>query len=197
MYAVSPPPAPSGTPVLTARLLLRPYEPADTAEFFRVIDLDRARLRPSFPAREATVATAAAAARALAQFRHDWASGRLYVLGIWHRQTHQYLGDISLKPNWTPPITLEIGYYLATEAEGQGYAREALTAMCSFGFTVLGAERLLIRCRRGNPRSCAVAEAAGFRLLPPRPWPLRAFGTTDILHFLLRRPTPAASANDV
>lgn len=190
MYAVPPLPAPAGTPILSARLLLRPYLPSDSEAFFGLIEANRARLRPSFPAREATVSTVEAGARVLTQFRHDWAAGRLYVFGIWQQHTHQYLGDISLKPNWTPPLTLEIGYYLAAEAEGHGYAREALTAVLEFGFGVLGAERLLIRCQVGNPRSCAVAEAVGFRPLPPRPrpWPLRVFGTSDILYYSLRRP---------
>lgn len=191
MYAVPPLPAPAATPLLAARLLLRPYLPSDAAAFFGLIEANRSRLRPSFPAREAAVPTATAATRVLTQFRHDWTAGRLYVFGIWHQHTHHYLGDISLKPNWTPPVTLEIGYYLAAEAEGQGYAREALAAVLEFGFGTLGAERLLIRCRAANPRSCAVAEAVGFRPLPPRPrpWPLRAFGTSDILYYSLRRPS--------
>lgn len=189
MYAVPPLPAPVGTPIRAARLLLRPYLPSDGEAFFSLIEANRGRLRPSFPAREAAVSTVAAGLQVLAQFRHDWAAGRLYVFGIWHQQNQQYLGDISLKPNWTSPVTLEIGYYLAADAEGHGFAREALAAVLSFGFEVLGAERLLIRCRASNPRSCAVAEAVGFRPLPPRPrpWPLRAFGTSDILYYSLRR----------
>ncbi|MDU0369280.1 GNAT family N-acetyltransferase [Hymenobacter endophyticus] len=190
MYAAPPLPAPAGTPLHTARLLLRPYQPSDTDSFFQLIDADRARLRPSFPAREAATPTVTAATQVLTQFRHDWAAGRLYVLGIWHQETRQYLGDISLKPNWTSPVTAEIGYYLAAEAEGYGYAREALAAAVAFGFDTLHAARLLIRCQATNPRSCAVAEAAGFQPLPakPRPWPLRAFGTSGILYYSLRRP---------
>ncbi|WP_426493119.1 GNAT family N-acetyltransferase [Hymenobacter sp. 102] len=196
MYAAPPVSAPADAPLLTARLVLRAYQPTDSATFFALIDQNRKRLRPSFPNREAAVPNPAAAAQVLSQFRHDWAAGRLYVFGIWHRQTQQYLGDISLKPNWTPPITAEIGYYLAEQAEGHGYAREALAAAVTFGFEALRAGRLLIRCRAGNPRSCAVAEAAGFQPLPPRPrpWPLRAFATSDILYFSLRRPADLPAA---
>ncbi|MFD2787855.1 GNAT family N-acetyltransferase [Hymenobacter rubripertinctus] len=191
MYTAFPTPAPPDTPLLTARLMLRPYQPPDGAAFFGLIDADRTRLRPSFPAREATAATPAAATRLLHQFRHDWTTGRLYVLGIWHRQTGEYLGDISLKPNWTPPITLEIGYYLATAAEGQGYAREALAAVTGFGFDTLHAKRLLIRCRPDNPRSLAVAVALGFQPLPVRPRPawLRRMlgGSPPVLYYILKR----------
>ena len=110
------------------------------------------------------------------------------MFGIWHRQTGEYLGDISLKPNWTPPVTLEIGYYLAAAAEGQGYAREALAAAAAFGFESLHAKRLLIRCRPDNPRSLAVAEAVGFQPLPSRarPWLHRVLGSTPVLCYILR-----------
>ncbi|WP_226270101.1 GNAT family N-acetyltransferase [Hymenobacter pini] len=190
MYAAPPLPAPSGAPLATARLLLRPYHPTDAEAFFELIKQNRERLRPSFPNREAATPTLTAAAQVLKQFHHDWATGRLYVFGIWHQQTQQYLGDISLKPNWASPITAEIGYYLAEQAEGHGFAREALVAAISFGFDTLKASRLLIRCRASNPRSCAVAEAAGFQPLPPRPrpWPLRALATSNILYYSLRRP---------
>ncbi len=183
-------PAPPDAPRLTARLLLRPYQPPDAPDFFQLLHADRIRLQPSFPARVAATPTLAAARHLLTQFHHDWHSGRLYVLGIWHGQSGEYLGDISLKPNWTAPITLEIGYYLATGAEGQGYAREALAAAVAFGSDELGAERLLIRCLADNPRSSAVAEAVGFEPLPPRPrpWLRRVLGVAPhVLYYILRK----------
>lgn len=187
----APTPAPNLAPHLTPRLLLRPYAPTDAAEFFALIDANRARLRPSFPKREAAAASVEASGRLLAQFGRDWRSGRLYVFGIWQHPNGPYLGDISLKPNWSTPVTLEVGYYLAAEAEGQGYAREALAAAVAFGFDTLGAGRLLIRCRPDNPRSTAVAEALKFRPLPVRPrptWLRRMLGSgAQVLYYMLKR----------
>ncbi|NVO83366.1 GNAT family N-acetyltransferase [Hymenobacter terrestris] len=186
----APAAAPHSAPHLTDRLLLRPYAPEDAAAFFALIDANRLRLRPSFPARETAASSANACIRLLKQFGHDWRTGRLYVLGIWHRTGGHYLGDISLKPNWTAPVTLEIGYYLAAEAEGQGYAREALAAAVAFAFGPLGAARLLIRCLPNNPRSVAVAEALGFQPLPVRArpaWLRRVLGSTPVLYYILRR----------
>ncbi|WP_175470988.1 GNAT family N-acetyltransferase [Hymenobacter psychrophilus] len=190
----APTSAPDPAPRLTPRLLLRPYnfddDNNDAAAFFALIAANRSRLRPSFPKREAAASSVEASARLLAQFRHDWRTGRLYVLGIWHHPDGRYLGDISLKPNWNAPITLEIGYYLDAEAEGQGYAREALAAAVAFGFNTLGAARLLIRCLPDNPRSSAVAEGLGFRLLPvrPRPWLQRVLsGGPNVLYYILKR----------
>ncbi|TGE10103.1 GNAT family N-acetyltransferase [Hymenobacter fodinae] len=188
MYAASPPlRAPAHTPLLSARLTLRPYLPSDQAAFFQVIDEDRPRLRPAFPNREASVQHLPDAATVLAMFAQDWQAGRLYVFGIWHTQTQAYLGDISLKPNWTTPISAEIGYYLSAAAEGHGYAREALAAIVPFGFTTLRAERLLIRCRADNPRSCAVAESAAFTPLPPRPRLLQPCADRSIRYYIRRR----------
>jgi len=144
----------------TPRLLLRAYQPTDAEAFFELLDRSRARLRASFPDRLRAVRSLADAPVQLAAFADDWQTGRFYVLGIWHRETLDYLGDICLMPQRHGQA--EIGYYLAVEAEGQGYAREALAAICGFGFEALGAQQLLIRCFADNLRGQAVARALGF-----------------------------------
>lgn len=186
MYATSPPPtAPPTAPVFTARLTLRPYQPADKDVFFALIEHNRQRLESAFPARVAAVQNHPDAGRVLAQFAQDWRTGRLYVFGIWHTATGAYLGDISLRPSWGTSVSAEIGYYLAADAEGHGYAREALAAATRFGFGEhLQAASLTLRCRRNNPRSMAVAEHVGFRPVVARRrlWALRT-GDNDIVHF--------------
>jgi RimJ/RimL family protein N-acetyltransferase len=189
MYAASvPPAAPPTTPRHTARLTLRPYQPTDEAAFFAVLHHNRSRLQNAFPARLAAVQTPPDAGRVLRQFAQDWQQGRLYVFGIWHTATGTYLGDISLRPSWSAPVSAEIGYYLAEAAEGHGYAREALAAAVQFGFDApVQAQSLTLRCRPTNPRSMAVAEHAGFRPVVARRrlWSLR--GAPDILHYRLER----------
>lgn len=161
------------TPLLTARLCLRPYEPADAAAFFALLDADRARLRLSFPDRLEVLTTLADAPAALAAFAQDWQTGRFYVFGIWHRTTAAYLGDICLMPQAKGQA--EIGYYLSISAQGYGYAREALSAVVDFGFGTVGSQRLLIRCYATNARGQRVARAVGFQpeALPKRPSWLR------------------------
>ncbi len=171
------------TPLLTARLLLRPYEPADAYAFFELLHQNRNRLQVSFPDRLGTVPTAAAAPAALAAFATDWHSGRFYVLGIWCRGTGAYLGDICLMPQASGQA--EIGYYLAQAAEGQGYAREALAAVCAFGFETVRARQLLIRCFADNDRGQAVALGAGFRAEAP-PKRFGWFRTTDGVDLIRR-----------
>lgn len=177
----------------TARLLLRPYEPADAQAFFSVLDQSRERLKSSFPDRLRAVPTLAAAPAQLAAFADDWRTGRFYVLGIWLRKTGEYVGDICLMPQRNGQA--EIGYYLAAAAEGHGYAREALAAVCSFGFgRPVEAQRLLIRCFANNERAQAVARALGFAPQGPEkpeqpPWLRLSFWDSrppqpPILHFV-------------
>lgn len=186
--------APPLTTLTTARLTLRPYAPTDEAVFFALLDKERNRLRPAFPARVAATTTPTDAGRMLATFQNDWHTDRLYVLGIWHTATAAYLGDISLRPQpgRARTRTAEIGYYLAQSAEGHGYAREALAAAVQFGFDALQMVTFSIRCRANNSRSCAVAKAAGFRQLPTRTrlWPLRKPDAEgEILYYGLSRST--------
>ena len=177
--------------ILTSRLLLRPYTPADAEAFYHLLNTHRQRLRPAFPDRTNTVYDLNAARQAIIGFAHDWTTGRFYVFGIWEPASGAYLGDICLMPK--PDKSAEIGYYLAPEAEGYGYAREALAGIVGFGFDTVGAARLTIRCYQDNPRAHAVAAAVGFELRHNTPPPRRRWwsGSTPrtpvILHFALAR----------
>ncbi|MDQ2772600.1 MAG: GNAT family N-acetyltransferase [Bacteroidota bacterium] len=170
-------------PLYTERLCLRPYEPADADEFFALLHADRPRFLPSFPDRLQAVSSAADAHVAIRTFADDWRTGRFYVFGIWHRATAAYVGDICLMPQRASQA--EIGYYLAAAAEGQGYAREALTAIADFGFGVVGCPRLLVRCFRDNKRGQAVARAVGFQPEPPPRRPVW-FRNSDALAHIMR-----------
>ena len=175
-------------PLLTARLCLRPYEPADAAPFYALLHADRARFEASFPDRLQAVRVAADADLAIQDFMHDWRTGRFYVFGIWHRTSAAYLGDICLMPQQKGQA--EIGYYLAASAEGHGYAREALAAIVTFGFGTVGSQRLLVRCFQGNERGQAVARAIGFQPEPPprRPlWFRNSDSMSQIRRFWLAR----------
>lgn len=182
-------PALPRTPLLTARLLLRPYEPADAPAFAALLLANQARIQVSFPERVQAVLAPGGALTSIQNFMQDWRTGRFYVLGIWQRATDHYLGDICLLPH--PPIGGEIGYYLATEAEGQGYAREALEAVAAFGFGTLGLTSLTIRCYASNERAQAVARAIGFQedIVPPKKsfWFRSLSNTQEIRRFVLTR----------
>lgn len=61
-------------------------------------------------------------------------------------------------PGWPG---LEVGWLLAREHWGSGYAREAAAAALRFGFDVLRRDRLISLVHPDNSRSCRLAEALG------------------------------------
>ena len=65
--------------------------------------------------------------------------------------------------NWSIPA-FEIGYWADARFAGQGYMSEAVAGITTFAFTVLGAERIEIRCDSLNERSAAVARRAHYTL---------------------------------
>lgn len=83
-----------------------------------------------------------------------------------------YLGGsgVTDRLDWDVP-RFEIGYWVRTSAEGQGYVTEATRAVTDFCFTNLKAERVEIRMEADNLRSAAVAERCGYvRELVLRRW---------------------------
>ena len=60
-------------------------------------------------------------------------------------------------------LAADIGYELAPDYWGQGYATEAARAMVNFGFQELGLQRLESWCIADNTASARVLERLGFR----------------------------------
>ena len=145
------------------RLLLRPYQEADTPVFYRLIKENKQRLAPVFPSRVRQVDSLDEARRYLLQFKADWLLGKSYAFGVWKQDTNQYLGDISLKNIDRSIPKAELGYYLDQKAEGFGYGLEMLKVIIRFAFedAVLG--KIFLRTPLDNARSYALAEKCGFR----------------------------------
>ncbi len=61
-------------------------------------------------------------------------------------------------------MRFEIGYWIRTSLEGQGYMSEAVAGITAFAFERLNAERVEIRCDSLNDRSANVARRAGYQL---------------------------------
>lgn len=56
---------------------------------------------------------------------------------------------------------LEVGYWLAPEFQGSGYAKEAAALLCREAFKETTRNRLISLIQSGNGASCRVAEALG------------------------------------
>jgi RimJ/RimL family protein N-acetyltransferase len=78
--------------------------------------------------------------------------------------TNTIVGSSGLhRINWSVP-RFEIGYWVRTPYEGQGYITEAVEGITRMAFETLRAERVEIRCDARNGRSAAVAQRTGYTL---------------------------------
>jgi len=142
----------------TPRLRLRPFSAADVpayeamcadAEVMRYIGAGQ----PQTPEE---------AWRSIAIFLGHW---QLRGYGMWaleHRDSGSLLGRVGFidPPGWPG---FELGWLLAREHWGHGYAREAAAAALQHAFEGLQRERVISLIRPQNRRSIAVAEALGCR----------------------------------
>ncbi len=94
----------------------------------------------------------------------SWLLREALDMAIFDRQTNQFLGDAGFpRLNWDVR-SFEIGYWLRTSAEGQGFMQEAVRLLTRMAFDVLAASRVEIRVNPANERSCNVARQLGFVL---------------------------------
>jgi RimJ/RimL family protein N-acetyltransferase len=101
--------------------------------------------------------------RSIAIFLGHW---QLRGYGMWaleRRDTGELIGRVGFidPPGWPG---FELGWLLAREHWGRGYAREAATAALRHAFETLQRERVISLIRPQNLRSIALAEALGYGL---------------------------------
>jgi RimJ/RimL family protein N-acetyltransferase len=180
--------------LMTERLLLRQWRPEDLEPFARLgADPEVMRYFPSTQPRERSDALARDLAHAIEE--RGW--------GFWAVEVRSGapfigfvgLGDPGFDAHFMPAV--EIGWRLAREHWGQGYATEAARAAVEFGFGELGLEEIVAMTVPANSRSRAVMERLGMTWDPaddfdhPRvpPGPLRR-------HVLYRLAQPATLSSE-
>jgi RimJ/RimL family protein N-acetyltransferase len=86
-----------------------------------------------------------------------------FELAITLSECGTVVGGIGLAARRLQYREYELGYCLAREAWGQGYAREATRALVDFGFAELSAHRIYALIDPENSVSIRLIEAEGFR----------------------------------
>jgi RimJ/RimL family protein N-acetyltransferase len=170
---------PTDAPLLaTERLILRGWCASDRAPFARLNDDQR--VMEYFPARLSRAESDAFVERIQASFRDRG-------FGLWvveRRSDAALLGfagliDQTFEAHFTPAV--EVGWRLAVDAWGNGYATEAARETVRFGFVELGLDEIVSITAPANTRSRRVMEKLGMTRDPaddfdhPRvpPGPLR------------------------
>jgi len=148
------------TPVLeTARLRLRPFVEADWPAYAAMCaDAEVMRHIGSGVAQSKEDAW-----RSIAMFLGHWTLRGYGMYALELRETGALLGRVGFhEPAGWPGF--ELGWLLAREHWGHGYAREAAAAALRHAFDGMRRERVISLIRPDNTRSIAVAEAIGERL---------------------------------
>ena len=147
------------TPVLTtARLLLRGWRAADR-EPFAALNAD-----PEVIAHLGSPLDRAGSDALMARIEAGWHE---HGFGLWAVQVlanDQFMGFVGLsRPSFEAHFTpaVEVGWRLARDAWGHGYATEAAIASVEFGFDVLGLEEIVSFTVPANVRSRRVMERLG------------------------------------
>ena len=142
----------------TERLLLRPFQDADR-EPFAALNADPAVME-HFPQRLTRQESDAFVDRIGVR----WAEDGVGLWAVERRADGAFLGFTGLaRHTFEAPFTpaIEVGWRLAVDAWGHGYATEAARASLRFGFEDRGLDEILSWTTVANVRSRAVMERLG------------------------------------
>lgn len=177
--------------LITARLLLRPFDAGDRAAI-HAIYADPEVMRFVGHGAHRTMADTTAALRTYAEILE--ARGYSF-LAVVERATGTLIGDGGLHPLGGRGPDVELGYTLARTAWGRGYATELGRALVEHAFTVLGVQRVVAQVEPANLASRHVLEKLGMTRCEQR----LAYGRPHLFYALerreaLSRPDPRAGA---
>jgi len=150
----------SNQPTLyTERLTLRPLEPGD-APVIRQLAGDRRIAVNTFmphPYEEGM-------AESFINSTHEgWEEGNLAVFAITLKSDRSLVGTVGLKEIDRDHRRAEMGYWIAVERWGNGYATESAKALLAFAFDTLELNRIYAGHFDGNPASGRVLQKIGMR----------------------------------
>ena len=88
---------------------------------------------------------------------------KTYDFAIALKSEGRLIGGCSIRISADKEYEASIGYVLAREHWGQGFATEAASALLQFGFQQLGLQRIVATCHPSNTASWRVMEKNGMR----------------------------------
>jgi RimJ/RimL family protein N-acetyltransferase len=154
----------------TARLVLRPFVRSDAADIQRLVGVrEVAEMTANIPHPYPD----GAAESWIRGLEHSRSQGIMnaseLVFAITDAASGAMLGAVGLV-QLPAHARAELGYWVARDSWGQGYATEAACAVLEFGFGTLGLERIDATYMTGNPASARVMQKLGmvFEGLHPR-----------------------------
>lgn len=141
-------------------VVLKKHEESLASKMFSCVEKDRNRLGQFLP----WVPFVKTVEDELNYIKHThkcWDEGTLFDYGIFRKDNDIYMGNIGLHSIEWDKDCCEIGYWILSDFEGQGYMSEALRILEGHVFE-LGFHRIEVRCSSVNQRSASVPIACGY-----------------------------------
>lgn len=145
----------------TDRLVIRCYDPRDAALLKEAVDGSIEHLRPWMPWIRFEPQTLDEKVQLLRGFRGEFDLGTNFPYGIFNREETKQLGGSGFHARGGEG-SLEIGYWVAADAIGQGIATEVTAVQTRVGFELCGLERIDIQVEPLNERSLAIPRKLGY-----------------------------------
>ncbi len=147
--------------VVTPRLVIRCYNPADAALLKEAVDGSLEHLRPWLPWAARYPQSMQEMVDMLRRFRGMFDLAQDYIMGIFDRDESRVIGGTGLHPRGGEGAK-EIGYWIRADEINKGYATEVAGALTRVGFEIEKLRRMGIHCDTANVRSAAVPPKLGY-----------------------------------
>jgi RimJ/RimL family protein N-acetyltransferase len=147
----------------TERLVIRCYDPADGPLLKDAVDRSLEHLWPWMDWTPAEPEPLEDVVDRLRRFRAAFDADENWIMGVFSRDESRVVGGTGLHPR-TGNEALEIGYWIAADAIGQGYATEVTAVLTRVAFEAAGVDRVDIRVNTANDRSAAIPRKLDFTL---------------------------------
>lgn len=147
--------------IVTARLVVRCYNPEDAPLLKEAVDDSRDHLIPWMPWAENQPDDIQYTINLLRTFRGNFDLGKDFTYGIFSADETRCLGGTGLHTR-LGPVVREIGYWIRKDSIQQGLATEVAAALTKVAFEIDQVVRVEIHCDPDNTRSAAVARKLGY-----------------------------------
>ena len=159
------------TEIRSSRFVLRPWRADDAPALLPVLEANWEHLGPWIPARVATPVPLPELAARLAGFAAEFDADREWRYGMFAPDGRGVLGEVGLYPRaatgrvpYSDADRVELGYWLRSDATGQGLITEASRALLAVAATLPHLSHVEIRCDARNAPSAAIPKRLGFTL---------------------------------
>lgn len=147
----------------TERLVVRALEPRDAEALREVLASNQHHLSPWVDWARDVPRTLDGVLDVVRRIRGRFDLGEAFAYGVARRSDGALVGGVSLSPVPTD-VSATIGYWLAADATGQGFAAESVEALLVAAFEVERLDLIEIHGAAANEKSLSVARRTGFHL---------------------------------